>query len=127
MCLLNNAHKMRCHFMHHVGVAYKSTTYVHMLWTPCVIAVAAVGSDAKARQEKRAAKLALSAASAVEQTEQAARRARAAAQRLRAQQMVAAVGPAGGVWGSTNADAALKLPLRVALVGDVAVDRKSSR
>jgi hypothetical protein len=88
---------------------------------------AAVGSAAKACQEKQAAKLALSAASAVEQTEQAARRARAAAQRLLEQQMEAAVGPAGGVWGSSNPDAALKQPLRVALVGDVAANKHCSQ
>jgi hypothetical protein len=88
---------------------------------------AAVGSAAKARQEKQEAKHALIAAAAVEQTEQAARRAHAAAQRLREQEMEAAVGPAGGVWGSTNPAAALKLPLRVALVGDVADNHKSSR
>jgi hypothetical protein len=85
-----------------------------------------VGSAAKARQEKQDAKHAVLAAAAVEQTEQAARRARAAAQRLCEQQMEVAVGPAGGVWGSTNPDAVLKLPLRVALVGDVAANQKSS-
>jgi hypothetical protein len=87
------------------------------------------GAAAKARQERQAAQQALSAASAVAQTEQAARKARAAAQRLRERDMASTVGPAGGIWGSASPDAALKLPLRVALqlVGDVAADKKSAQ
>lgn len=82
-------------------------------------AVAADGVAAKARQERQQAQQALSAAEAIEQTEQAARNARAAAQRLREQQQLSTVGPAGRVWGSASPDAALRLPLRVALVGAV--------
>ncbi|WIA33734.1 hypothetical protein OEZ86_006850 [Tetradesmus obliquus] len=77
------------------------------------------GVAAKARQERQQPQQALSAAEAIEQTEQAARNARAAAQRLREQQQLSTVGPAGGVWGSASPDAALRLPLRVALVGAV--------